>query len=220
MNKYLEKDINNLKDTLKALRTVKSELEDAKEKNYYVTETLPYDFRPSEIERRISYYKAMIEVAEYYQEKLGDKESFKFGKYTGIDIDICQGSFRFGFYLINDEVESKLYDRIFGSHSGINEWFKEHFIHLLSVCLGDTNYSHAFGSHDLTDFDWFFKRFGMKDKDCLLWGWEEFEKDVTKAKKIIDWLVELSNKKEFFEDFDKVLDLYFETVFKFNQEED
>lgn len=219
MNKYLEKDINNLKDSLKVLRTVQHELEDAKEKNYYVAETLPYDFRPNEIERRISYYKAMIEAAEYYQEKLGDKDHLDFGKYIGMGIDICFGNFRFLFYLTNNDVESKLYDRIFGSHSGINEWFEDKFIDLLSVCLGETNYSHAFGSQDLTDFVYFFKRFGQKDEKTLLWNWAEFEKDIIKAKRMIDWLVELSSKKEFFEDFDKVLDVYFETVFKYNPEE-
>ena len=91
---------------------------------------------------------------------------------------------------------------------------------MLSVCLGSTNYSHAFGSWDLNDFTYFFDRFGKKDKENLFWGWDEFEKDIDKAKKMIDWLANLSEKKDFFEDFDKILDVYFETVFKYNPEED
>lgn len=219
MNTYMEKEITGLKDTLEVLKTVQNEIKDANGKNHYVSEILPHEFKDYQVERRIYLYEATIEVAKYYQEKLGNKEYFDFGKYIGMCIDFCFGRIRFLFYLRNSEVESKLYDGIFDSHSGINEWFADKFVDLLSVCLGSTNYSHTLGSWNLKDFTYFFNRFGKEDKDNLLWKWDDFKKDIEKAKKMIDWLANLSEKKDFFEDFDKILDVYFETVFKYNTEE-
>ena len=220
MNEYMERQIKSLKEVLKTLRTIQDEVNDVKEKDSDASRVLTYVFNLNSIERRILYYKAMIEVAEYYQEKLGDRDHFNFGKYIGMDIDICCGSFRFGFYLVDDDVEGKLYNRVFGSHSGINEWFRDHFVDLVSVCLGNTNYSHAFGSYDLNDFVYFFERFGKKDKDNLLYSLDEFKKDVESAKKKIDWLDKFSTQNDFLADFDKVLDTYFEMVFKYNTEDD
>lgn len=216
MNKYLEKDIEDVRDTLKVLRSTQRDLQEDKDKNYRVFEILPNEFNPDRMMRRIWYYKAIIEVAEYYQEKLGDRDHFDFGKYSSFSLDICFGRIRFGVYLSDDETEGKLYDYIFGSHSGINEWYEAHITQLITLMFGETNYSHAFGSHDLTDIIHFFKNFGQ-NKDGLYWEYEKFENDVKHAKKIIDWLDNVStNHQDLIKDFDEVLDLYFAKVFKYN----
>ena len=48
------------------------------------------------------------------------------------------------------------------------------------------------------------------------WSQEKYDSDVEQAKKLIDWLIELSTKQELMDDIDRVLDTYFEAVFKHN----
>ena len=51
------------------------------------------------------------------------------------------------------------------------------------------------------------------------WSQEKYDSDVGQAKKLIDWLIELSTKQELMDDIDHVLDAYFEAVFKHNGRE-
>ena len=124
-------------------------------------------------------------------------------------------------------VDSKLYDYVFGSHSGIGEWVGKHIVPLVSVILGSTAYSHAFGSWDLAYIPQFFDHCG-KEYDSYRkeytryshWEKDRYAKDIEQAKKLIDWLIELSTKQELMDDIDKVLDTYFEAVFKHNRREE
>lgn len=221
MNNYLAKDIELLKEGIKANELLKETIVKIKEKDYRVEEFfLPNDSDEWKIDKRIKYYNAVLEVATYYQEKLGDREYFDFGKYTNLSIDICNGNLRCWIGLKDNKTESKLYDGIFGSHSGINEWYRDKIVPLLSVFLGDTTYSRAFGSFDLTSADHFFDYFGKnkrnENKFEFYWDEKDFLQDIKTAKAIIDWFDKLSLEKDLFKDFDKVLDNYFDNVYKYN----
>ena len=123
----------------------------------------------------------------------------------------------------NGELRSKLYTCVFGSFSGINEFFDDHFPDLFSVILGNTGYSYALNSFDIKNGLRFFEKFGYssydKDSRHLYWNDSDFEKDLEKGKAILDWFFKLSNNEELMADIDKVLDTYFDVVFKYNPEE-
>ena len=221
MNKYLQQEIDRLKETIKFLATVKIDADAAYEKDSYMFGKIDA-FKPDEIERKSKYFSYVIKLLEYYQEKLGEKEELTFGKHTYIDLSLYGERLYCGIYA-NGELRSKLYDCVFGSYSGINEFFEDHFPDLFSVILGNTGYSHAFGSFDINNGLKFFERFGYShyEKDCKLFHWSDadFEKDLEKGKAILDWFFKLSNNEELMADIDKVIDTYFDVVFKYNPEE-
>ena len=221
MNTELEKEIERAKKAIKLLNNIKADLLLQEKEDYHVTEALPYNLKAHQLNGRIWYLESVVRIADYYQEKLGEADHFNFGKYIGISFDVCFGAPRLGMYLANNEIEGKLYNRVFGSHSGINEWFEAQFSRIISVVLGATDYSHAFGSWDFADLFSFFKHAFYKDasKGELYWDAKDFDKDVEHAKKMIDFLVEFSNRKELIADIDEFLDVYFEKVFKNNPEE-
>lgn len=217
MNDYQVRTIKSLKDTIKLYESLMVESNALYSKNY---DAVPYDLKPDELLRHSMFYKAMLTVFEYYAEKVNGADYIMLGKYVGVSMSVFGNDLRFGLYLKDDETESKLYDLIFGSHSGINEFFQDHFLDLFSVVLGNTNYSHAFGSYDLNDAFGFFKHFGYEDREHkrLCWKQEDFDKQIERAKRIIDWFVKLSQNTNLMADVDKVLDTYFEVVFKYNHE--
>ena len=98
-----------------------------------------------------------IEIMEYFAEKLGDKEELQLGKYLTCWLDICGARIRIGFSL-NDELESKLYDEVFGSHSTIYTWTKDNLLPLLSLVAN--KYLDFEGTID------FFERVGTEDDRC------------------------------------------------------
>lgn len=218
MKSYHERKIKKLKDTIKLYESIKVETESAYAKNY---EAVPYDLKPDKLESKIMYYKAILNVYEYFMEKLGEKESLMLGKYISASIDAFGDTLRFGLYLTDGETESKLYDCVFGSHSGINEFVQEHFPDIFSVILGSTGYSHALGCYDLHSALNFFKSFGYRDYEhkALCWDQKDFDKQIDTAKKIFDWFFRLSEDADLMNDVDKVLTTYFEVVFKHNQDE-
>ena len=222
MNKYLQREIDRLKETVKFLATVKVDVDAAHEKDYQIFESITA-FKPDEIERKSKYLSYVIKLLEYYQEKLGEKEELTFGKHVYVSLSLYGERLYCGVYAASGELESKLYDRVFGSHSGINEFFQDHFPDLFSVVLGSTGYSHAFGSFDIKNGLRFFERFGYshydKDYKCFYWSDADFEKDLEKGKAILDWFFKLSSNEELMADVDKVLDAYFDVVFKYNPEE-
>ena len=187
----------------------------------------------AQLKTNVMYNNMTIEICEYYLSKVDSAVGkIKLGKnldwYFGIFSS--NGDPRPHMDLVLDRdtgVSSKLYDYVFGSHSGIGEWVEKHIVPLISVMLGSTAYSHAFGSWDLSFISRFFEHCG-KEYDSYndrydkygYWHQEKYNKDVEQAKKLIDWLIELSTKQELMDDIDHVLDTYFEAVFKHNGREE
>lgn len=203
MSNYIKK----LKDTIKLYENLKVDAESAYAKNY---DAVPDEVNPRTLERKINYYKAILTVYEYYLEK-GD---LMFGKYISASMSFCGDKLCFNLYLEDSETEDKLYDCVFGSHSGINIFVRDHFPDIFSVILGNTGYSRAFGCFDFNSALDFFKHFGYVDGDQ-----KELDKQIDQAKKILDWFFKLSENTELMNDVDKILTTYFEIVFKHNHEE-
>ena len=164
-------------------------------------------------ELQINYNEMCIDILEYFVEKLGDKEELNIGKYLTCWLDICGARIRIGFSL-NDELESKLYNEVFGSHSTIYTWAKNNLLPILSLV---TNKYLDF--EDTIDF---FERVGTEgDGDRrLAWNVSTYTKGTDAAKKIIDDIFKLAEDEEVLKDMDEVLDVYFDKVFKYNKEED
>ena len=163
-------------------------------------------------EFQINYNEMCIEIMEYFVEKLGDKEELSIGKYLTCWLDVCGARIRIGFSL-NDELESKLYDEVFGSHSTIYTWTKDNLLPLLSLVA-----SKYLDFEDTIDF---FERVGTEgDGDRrLAWNASTYTKGADAAKKIIDDIFKLAEDEEVLKDIDEVLDVYFDKVFKYNKEE-
>ena len=163
-------------------------------------------------EFQVNYNEMCIDILEYFVEKLGDKEELQLGKYLTCWMDVCESRIRIGFSL-NDELESKLYDEVFGSHSTIYTWTKNDLLPLLSLVA-----SKYLDFEDAIDF---FKRVGTEgDGDRrLAWNASTYTKGADAAKKIIDDIFKLAEDKEVLKDIDEVLGVYFDKVFKYNKEE-
>jgi hypothetical protein len=207
MNDYIKK----LKDTIKLYENLKVEAESAYTKNY---DAVPDEVNPRTLECKINYYKAILTVYEYYLEK-GD---LMFGKYISASMSFCGDKLGFNLYLEDSETEDKLYDCVFGSHSGINIFVQNHFPDIFSLIMGTTGYSSDFGCFDFERGLDFFKNFGYIG-DSLCWDQKELDRQIDQAKKILDWFFKLSENTELMNDVDKILTTYFEIVFKHNQEE-
>ena len=215
MKSYHETEIEKLNDTIKLYENLKAGSESVFAKNY---DAVPYEVRPDELERKIMYYKAILTVYKYFLEKLGEKEELMLGKYISVSVNTFSDDLGVSLYLEDRETANKLYDYVFGSHSGINEFVQEHFPDIFSVILGSTGYSHALGCYDLNSAFYFFKRFGYTDykRESLCWCQKDFDGQIDRAKKILDWFFKLSEDTKLMNDIDKVLTTYFEVVFKYN----
>ena len=211
-NKYILKDIEKLKKANDFLKPLFANIKNYKseEGTSYPVEIPNFSYRD---EFQVNYNEMCIDILEYFAEKLGDKGELNIGKYFTCWMDVCETRIRIGFSL-NDELESKLYDEVFGSHSTIYEWTEKHILPLLSLV---TNKYLDF--EDTIDF---FERIGTEggSNDLRLsWDASTYAKGVTVAKKIIDNIFKLAEDEEVLKDIDEVLDVYFEKVFKYNKEE-
>ena len=115
---------------------------------------------------------------------------------------------------MNDELESKLYDEVFGSHSTIYTWTKDNLLPLLSLVANKYL--------DFEDTIDFFEHMGTEEDSGsrqLDWHASTYTKGATEAKKIIDDIFKLAEDEEVLKDMDEVLDVYFDKVFKYNKEE-
>ena len=209
---YILKDIEKLKKANDFLKNLFADI-----KNYKSKEGTSYpigipNFSHND-ELQINYNEMCIDILEYFVEKLGDKEELQLGKYITCWLDMCDAKIRIGFSL-NDELESKLYDEVFGSHSTIYTWTKDTLLPLLT--LVSNKYL------DFEDTINFFERVGT-DGDShtrqLAWNASTYTKGAAAAKKIIDDIFKLAEDKEVLKDIDEVLDVYFDKVFKYNKEE-
>ena len=162
-------------------------------------------------EFQIDYNEMCIDILEYFVEKLGDKEELQLGKYLTCWMDVCESRIRLGFSL-NDELESKLYDEVFGSHSTIYVWTKKNLLPLLSLVT-----SKRLDFEDTVDF---FEHVGTEDDNQLVWSSSAYAECEAAAKKVIDNIFELAEDEETLKDMDEVLDVYFDKVFKHNKEEE
>ena len=217
MHKIHEQNINHIKENIRLLESLQNDLPALKEKKY---DKIVSGFDESKISRKLMFLKATLQVYEYIAGKLGEEEYLPLGQYLDIsfwmgggDQLMCELGFKY-------DIGTKLYDRVFGSHSGIIEFTKEHIYDMLSVILGGTAYSHAFNVTDLNDMFRVFERFGHDDtlRDCYHYRQEEFDKDVATAKKVVDILFNLSQMDKpcvnaVREDFDKFLGAFLEGVF-------
>ena len=207
---YILKDIEKLKKANAFLKTLFASIRDykSKEGTSYPVGVPNFNYRD---EFQINYNEMCIEIMEYFAEKLGDKEELQLGKYLTCWLDMCDARIRIGFSL-NDELESKLYDEVFGSHSTIYTWTKDNLLPLLSLVTN--KYLDFEGTID------FFERVGTDSDDRQLdWHASTYTKGTDAAKKLIDDIFKLAEDEEVMKDMDEVLDVYFDKVFKYNKEE-
>ena len=204
-------DIEKLKKANDFLKPLFADVRDYKyeEGTSYPVGFPNFDFRD---ERQVDYNEMCVDILEYFVEKLGDREELNIGKYLTCWMDVCESRIRIGFSL-NDELESKLYNEVFGSHSTIYTWTKNDLLPLLSLVA-----SKYLDFEDAIDF---FKRVGTEgDGDHrLAWNASTYAKGADAAKKIIDDIFKLAEDEEVLKDMDEVLDVYFDKVFKYNKEE-
>ena len=207
---YILDDIERLKKANDFLKPLFASIKDYKyeEGTSYPVGFPNFDFRD---ERQTDYNEMCVDILEYFVEKLGDREELKIGKYLTCWMDVCESRIRIGFSL-NDELESKLYDEVFGSHSTIYTWTKDNLLPLLSLVAN--KYLDFEGTID------FFERVGTDgDNRQLAWSASTYTKGADAAKKIIGGIFKLAEDKEVLKDIDEVLDVYFDKVFKYNKEE-
>ena len=208
---YILDDIEKLKKANDFLKPLFADVRDYKyeEGTSYPVGFPNFDFRD---ERQTDYNEMCINILGYFAEKLGDREELNIGKYLTCWLDMCESRIRIGFNL-NDELESKLYDEVFGSHSTIYTWTKNDLLPLLSLVA-----SKYLDFEDTIDF---FERVGTEDSDDrrLAWDASTYAKGADAAKKIIDDIFKLAEDEEVLKDIDEVLDVYFDKVFKYNKEE-
>ena len=209
---YILKDIKKLKQANTFLETLFADIENykSKEGTSYPVGIPNFSHRD---ELQINYNKMCIDILEYFVEKLGDKEELNIGKYFTCWLDMCETRIRIGFSL-NNEVESKLYDEVFGSHSTIYVWTEQHILPMLTLLT--PRYL------DFESTTTFFKRIGTEgdsNNRQLAWNASTYTKDGVDAKKVIDKIFNLAKDKEVLKDIDEVLDIYFDKVFKYNKEE-
>ena len=210
---YILDDIEGLKKANDFLKKLFTEIKDYKsEEGTSYPVGIP---RFSYIDEfQINYNEMCINILGYFAEKLGDKEELQLGKYLTCWLDMCDAKIRIGFSL-NDELESKLYDEVFGSHSTIYTWTKNNLLPLLTLVANKYL--------DFEDTINFFERVGT-DGDShnrqLAWSASTYTNGEAAAKEIIDDLFKLAEDEEVLKDIDEVLDVYFDKVFKYNKEED
>ena len=207
---YILKDIEKLKKANDFLKKLFADIRNykAKEGTSYPVGVPNFNYRD---EFQINYNEMCIEIMEYFVEKLGDKEELQLGKYLTCWMDVCDSRIRIGFSL-NDELESKLYDEVFGSHSTIYTWTKNDLLPLLSLVANKYL--------DFEDTIDFFERVGTEsDNRQLDWHASTYTKGADAAKKIIDDIFKLAEDEEVLKDIDEVLDVYFDKVFKHNKED-
>ena len=203
-------DIEKLKKANDFLKPLFADVRDYKyeEGTSYPVGFPNFDFRD---ERQVDYNEMCVDILEYFVEKLGDREELQLGKYLTCWMDVCESRIRIGFSL-NDELESKLYNEVFGSHSTIYTWTKNDLLPLLSLVA-----SKYLDFEDAIDF---FKRVGTEgDSHQLAWSVSTYAKGADAAKKIIDDIFKLAEDEEVLKDMDEVLGVYFDKVFKYNKEE-
>ena len=143
-------------------------------------------------------------------EVLEHNTTINLGKFVVFD-------FEYGYFcMCNSKIHNLLYNNIFGSYSGINEWFSDWFTKIASPMLGCTNYSHALGSFDLEDIVHRFKNFG-KEWDSYNGRYEytryyksgKVDKQLEYCKECYHYLIELSKNEKFINTLDSFLENYF-----------
>ena len=209
---YILKDIEKLKKANAFLKTLFADI-----RNYKHEEGTSYPVGIPKFsygdEFQINYNEMCINILEYFVEKLGDKEELNIGKYLTCWLDMCDARIRIGFSL-NYELESKLYDEVFNSHSTIYVWTKNNLLPLFSLIANKYL--------DFEDTIYFFEHAGTESNSNnhqLAWNASTYTNDETEAKKIIDNIFKLAEDKEVLKDIDEVLDVYFDKVFKYNKED-
>lgn len=202
------KDIEKLKRANAFLKALFADVRDykSKEGTSYPIGVPNFSTRD---ERQIDYNEMSISILEYFVKKLGDREELSIGKYLTCWMDVCESRIRLGFSL-NNELESKLYDKVFGSWSTIYTWTKDNLLPLFSLVTNK-----YLNLECVVDF---FDGIGTElNGNGLAWDASTYAKCETEAKQIIDVLFSLAEDEEILKDADEVLDVYFDKVFKYNK---
>ena len=211
-NQYILKDIEKLKKANDFLKKLFADI-----RNYKAKEGTSHPVGiPSFIYRdefQVNYNEMCIDILGYFAEKLGDKGELNIGKYFTCWMNVCESRIRIGFGL-NDELESKLYDEVFGSHSTIYEWTEKHILPMLTLLT-----SKYLDFESVIDFFEHIGTEGGSNNRRLAWDTSTYTKGADAAKKIVDNIFKLAEDEEALKDIDEVLDVYFDKVFKYSKEE-
>ena len=161
--KYILKDIEQLKQANEFLKTILADIDAYKtERGTSYPVGLPSRLSFAD-EYQVNYNEMCISILEYFVEKLGDNEELTIGKYLRVWLDVCETRIRIGISL-NDEVQSKLYNEVFGSWSTIYEWFEKNALPLISLLTGRyVNFENVLS---------FFNNIGYEDEYLDHNGWE------------------------------------------------
>jgi len=212
MDKFINSEIRNLSIANSKLKLILQIVEELSKDYSYGYDYLC--FSEYDIRNTISKNNAELELLQYWQSKLGDKEHLYLGNDNLIDLEFCIG--RCNVYIGDNELENKLYENLFGSHSGINEFIQKTYIKMLCPLLGDTSYCHAFGSYDLECvLKSLENRF--KEKDVYYFDKDEMKKYIDKCKQKIDYLFYIANNETIIE-FNKKYRSYLENIVDKNKE--
>lgn len=213
--KYILKDIEQLKQANEFLKTILADIDAYKtERGTSYPVGLPSRLSFAD-ECQVNYNEMCISILEYFAEKLGDNEELTIGKYLRVWLDVCETRIRIGISL-NDEVQSKLYNEVFGSWSTIYEWFEKNALPLISLLTGRyVNFENVLHFFDNIGYEE-----GWNKDRHLSYSKATYLKEVVRAKEYIDNLFKLAAADEIAADVDEVLDVYFSKVFKYNKEDD
>ena len=217
MDEYIAREIKSLGIANVKLKQILAIRNDKSVPDATFYEHMGEGMHDYELEFSIRKNEAAIQLLTYWQTKLGDREYLDFGGCGVVKIEI--NSSWCGVFLADNGLESELYDRCFGSHSGINEFVRATYPKLLSPLLGDTSYCHAFGSFDFESCinslsDMFDESI---HKDIKIWNDNEFVDYVNKKKGIIDYLFGIANDQRV-ADFTKKYKGYLESIIDKNKE--
>ena len=139
------------------MRKIEKEVQDYPEESFYLTSW--YKF--SEIPDILARNEGMLELLEYFKDRVPKKDNnyiaLPFGKYLEVSLDLSYEGLSLSFYMLSGPENTKLYDYVFNSWSGINEFIQDHVGPLFSVMLGETNYSHSLSFYSF-DLDYAMKK--------------------------------------------------------------
>ena len=191
--------LERIEKSIQATNELLSVAEKYYKEDYRIFEYFGVLKKPDEYKRELLYLKSLREVVEY----LGQETSIKIGKYLSVDVTCDFGNVCIGLYLEDYETENRLYNNVFGSHSGINEFIQKHIPELISPILGDTKYSYSFGSYDFSEL--FGDQLFGKNDNGRYYGNFELEKytnDIKRVKAKIDYLRNLSKNETLLAEID------------------
>lgn len=213
MNEYVTSVIKELVEyKLELIKRLTLDIE--RNKDWHINpRKLGYDFQ-----EEVWYVDMAIDVLQYYQSKLVDRDKIQFTKYFAFDVWYGE-RLSFNIYLDDDETESKIYNNICDSHSMINEFVQnDKFIRLIDlICPVEGGWGFGKVRKSFEDSVRTLNALKVIDK----YSSEKDYKDKAKRTKIaLDYLFELSENKELMNDIENIVTMYLNTMFKWSEKND